>query len=407
MAYEPPPSSSEQEHEPQQPIGEPDAGIPVRDLWLDDTWGRQSADPESAAQPGARDAAAEERARRRQAPRRPSSQKTLAERVTALRGSKVAPTALVAVIALIAFVVWLVVSSGGSGSKSSSPASNQAVVLSFSGLQTIATTLHAPMFWVGTKPNSAYELTQTTDGKFLIRYVPNGTAAGAGGLSLTVGTYPVANAYNVARAAASQPSAVKVPVGGTNAIAFYGKNKPTSVYVTFPGVDDQIEVFAPSGALARRLVSQGRLKPVPGSLAPPDVRLLSAAGLRAYAASSAQPIFWAGPRQGVQYELTRKADGSTLVRYLPTGTELGDPTLQLTVGSYPIANAYGVTKGAAEAPGAVVIKLSGRGVGLYNGQRPSNVYVSRPSWGAQVEVFDPDATAARTLVSTEQIVQVK
>src|SRR5262249_54546404 len=149
---------------------------------------------------------------------------------------------------------------------------NAPVVLSSSGLQTVATTLHAPMFWAGTKPSSEYELTQTSDGKFFIRYVPSGTAAGAAGSYMTIGTYPLANAYKVARAAASAPTAVRVAAPG-NAIAFYGKNKPTSVYVTYPGLDDQIEVYAPSPVTARRIVARGAIASVPGSPAPPDVKL--------------------------------------------------------------------------------------------------------------------------------------
>jgi hypothetical protein len=262
------------------------------------------------------------------------------------------------------------------------------------------------MFWAGTKPNSAYELTQTGDGKFIIRYVPNGTAAGAAGAYVTVGTYPLAGAFKVARAAASAPTAVRVSAPG-NAIAFYGKTKPTSVYVTYPGLDNQIEVYAPSAVTARRIVSRGAIVPVPGSVAPPDVKLLTATGLRAYAAASQQPVFWIGPQRGVKYEVTRKGDGSTLVRYLPDNAQLGDPGLHLTVGSYPIANAYAVTVGAAKAPGAVRVKVPAPGVALYNDQRPSNIYVSRPSWNSQVELFDPDPVNARTLVSSDQVVQVK
>src|SRR5262249_46285537 len=147
--------------------------------------------------------------------------------------------------------------------------------------------------------------------------------------------------------------------------------------------------------------------PVPGSVAPPEVKVLTAAGLRAYAAASQQPVFWIGPQGGVKYEVTHRADGSTLIRYLPGDAQLGDPGLHLAVGSYPIANAYAVTVGAAKAPGAVRVKVPAPGVALYNGQRPTNIYVSRPSWNSQVELFDPDPANARSLVSTDQIVQVK
>src|SRR4051812_45364154 len=45
---------------------------------------------------------------------------------------------------------------------------------------------------------------------------------------------------------------------------------------------------------------------------------VSPSGLRTLASAVNQPIYWAGPQSGRQYELTRATDGRVWVRYLPS-----------------------------------------------------------------------------------------
>ncbi len=47
--------------------------------------------------------------------------------------------------------------------------------------------------------------------------------------------------------------------------------------------------------------------------------------LRSFAESASSPVYWAGPKEGFTYELTRTTDGRVYVRYLPEGTAVGDP----------------------------------------------------------------------------------
>jgi hypothetical protein len=46
-------------------------------------------------------------------------------------------------------------------------------------------------------------------------------------------------------------------------------------------------------------------------------QIVSRDGLTDFAASAGYPVFWAGPRAGVRYELTLADGGRTYVRYLP------------------------------------------------------------------------------------------
>jgi len=45
-------------------------------------------------------------------------------------------------------------------------------------------------------------------------------------------------------------------------VAFYSKALPGNIYLAFPGVNEQVEVFDPSAALARRTVAAGRIRQV-------------------------------------------------------------------------------------------------------------------------------------------------
>ena len=93
-----------------------------------------------------------------------------------------------------------------------------------------------------------------------MRYLPRGTKAGANMPALTVGTYVVPDAFSVTKQQAKGAASVEVPVTG-GAVAFYGRNAPTSVYVAFPGHNVQVEVYDPAGH-ATSLVTSGKIVPV-------------------------------------------------------------------------------------------------------------------------------------------------
>lgn len=128
-------------------------------------------------------------------------------------------------------------------------------------LKKLAAARGRPIYWAGTRPRTTYELTNVPGGRVYIRYLPRGVKVGATKPYLTVATYPLARAFADTRAAANRSNGVKVPIKG--GIAFYTKARPTSVYVAFPGVDEQMEVFHPSARSARALVTSGRIRPVP------------------------------------------------------------------------------------------------------------------------------------------------
>ena len=107
-----------------------------------------------------------------------------------------------------------------------------------------------------------YEVTQTSDGRIYVRYLPAGVKVGdARPDYLTVGTYPVTGALAKLKATTAKSGAesIKLPRGG---LASIDKSTPTSVYVAYPGSDSQVEVYDPAAAQARTVVTSGRLVPL-------------------------------------------------------------------------------------------------------------------------------------------------
>jgi hypothetical protein len=123
--------------------------------------------------------------------------------------------------------------------------------------------------------------------------------------------------------------------------------------------------------------------------------LVSQTRLEELASSNAEPLYWAGPRNGFSYELTRTADGRTYVRYLPRGVRAGDPRAEfLTVGTYEHPNAFADLKRAGTRPGAVAAKLDHGGVLVFSTGRPRSVYFGYPGQNVQIEVYAPAGSSA-------------
>ncbi len=133
----------------------------------------------------------------------------------------------------------------------------------------------------------------------------------------------------------------------------------------------------------------------------------SVADLQEEAASSDQPIFWAGERAGFSYELTKTPQG-TFVRYLPQGVDAGDPRPNfLTVATYDLPNGYARVQAASRRPGARRRNIANGGVVLVNSRRPSSVYVAYPRGRYQIEVYDPSPGRALDLAASGEIQQVR
>lgn len=111
-------------------------------------------------------------------------------------------------------------------------------------------------------PGETYEVTRTKDGSVYIRYLPQGVPVGVKRPDyLTIGTYPQKRALAILKATAAKNRVPTMNLDG-GGLAFVDKKHPTSVYVAYPNVDVQVEVYDPAPARARQLVASGQIAPV-------------------------------------------------------------------------------------------------------------------------------------------------
>jgi hypothetical protein len=296
--------------------------------------------------------------------------------------------------------IWL--GTRDEGNHSSATTTN-VVPISPSGLQTLVGALHRPIYWAGEQAGKTYELTQSAKGDIYVRYLPPDAKIGATQPYLTVGTYPVANALGLIAKGARQAGSVRVPFKA--GAAYYASKDPNSVYLAVPGSNYEIEVFDPSPAEARRLVTSGKIVAVAAAAAQgPKAALVSPAQLASDAKKLGHPLYWVGSKAGTAYEFS-VAPNRTYVRYLPSGAKAGANVAALTVGTYVVPNAFSVTQRQAKKPGAVEVPVTGGAVAFYGKNAPTSVYLAFPGKNVQIEVYDPAGHAA-SLVTSGKVVPV-
>jgi hypothetical protein len=131
---------------------------------------------------------------------------------------------------------------------------------------------------------------------------------------------------------------------------------------------------------------------------------ISVKGLRTLAALGI-PIYWAGERPGITYELTKTGDNRVFVRYLPAGVPIGSGKRYLTIGTYPVSHAFLITSRLAARSGSDPVEIGKDGVAF--SKSPESVLLAHRGSGAQVEVYDPTPGRARDLVTSKQVTAVK
>lgn len=166
---------------------------------------------------------------------------------------------VVVVAAIIAFAV------GGNDSKSSSngsqaaPANPAAIPnLTPDTLKASVAATGRTVYWAGPETDNTYVLQTLANGQTTVRYVPKGgNADEANAVYRVIGSYPIKGAFDVTKKAAEDPNSTLV-TNSDGSIVVYNKSKTTNVYVAFPGVDVQIEIYDPSGQ-ALALATSGRV----------------------------------------------------------------------------------------------------------------------------------------------------
>lgn len=158
-------------------------------------------------------------------------------------------------LAAILLVVWLV-----SGDDDDSPsASGEAQVVSAEELEEAVEDEAEPVYWAGEEEGTELELSQPEAGRTYVRYLTDGAEAGDERAEfLTVGTYVQPGASEALRRQAKESDGVIGTAPG-DAVVYFNRNQPASVYLAYPGVDVQIEVFDPNFTRALQLVNSGQI----------------------------------------------------------------------------------------------------------------------------------------------------
>ena len=134
-------------------------------------------------------------------------------------------------------------------------ATGEALALKLLALRAIAR--RTPFYWAGARQSTTYEL--TPGGRIFVRYLSGGAKVGDRRAKfLTIATYPAANAFAQIKSVANKKGIVtlELPHGG---LAVLNPKRPTSVYLGYPGVAYQVEVFSPKLGEARSLVEHGEI----------------------------------------------------------------------------------------------------------------------------------------------------
>jgi hypothetical protein len=168
------------------------------------------------------------------------------------------------VLAVAMLVVWLTSgdddSSQGNSDQRKSRVSQKAKVVSVDALRTAAA--QEPIYWAGARQGARLELSRPEAGRTFVRYLTEGAEPGNRDPDyLTVGTYASTNPAAKLRRQGKEPGGVLGTAPG-GAVVYFNRSEPLSVYVAFPGVDAQIEVYDPAFNQALRLVNSGQIVPV-------------------------------------------------------------------------------------------------------------------------------------------------
>lgn len=169
---------------------------------------------------------------------------------------------VIAVALLAGFLIWLLLVRGDddSGTTEAEPLARTAV--SRAELAALAEEVGHPIYWAGPEKGDRLEVARNTEGETFLRYLTGGAAPGdRSERFLTIGTYPFPGAEARLEELAQDEGSLtnSTPDGG---FVLTNESNPTSVYIAYPGIDLQIEVYDPDPERAFKVATSGDVVPV-------------------------------------------------------------------------------------------------------------------------------------------------
>jgi hypothetical protein len=112
------------------------------------------------------------------------------------------------------------------------------------------------MYWIGPKKGFHYEFTRTTKNLIYVRYLPKGVKAGKKPAQLLiVGTYPMDHAY----ARLKRGAKGRVVAGKNGSIVWVRTDDPKSVYIAWPHIPYEVEIYYPNASKAAKIAESGQV----------------------------------------------------------------------------------------------------------------------------------------------------
>lgn len=139
------------------------------------------------------------------------------------------------------------------------------VCLTESELKSIISENDIQAYWTGPIKDATYSLNSSAAGQVFIRYVPKGQECDDVRPNFRViATYEESDAFATTESAGTTADGVSL-LNADGSIVYFNKNVPTNIYVAYPGIDYQIEIYDPDPKEAVSLATtQGKLQLIKG-----------------------------------------------------------------------------------------------------------------------------------------------
>jgi hypothetical protein len=170
--------------------------------------------------------------------------------------------AAIAIGVVMAVVVWLLLRGGGHAPKPATAARPHVATMTAAQLHALPGEVGHPIYWAGPQRGDIYEVTWAPKGNVFVRYLTPGAPIDTPSQKfLVVATYPESSAYALAQKGSRIKGALVLHLAN-GGLGVSQAKIPHSVYVAYPGLPVLIEVYAPSPAFVRRLVTSAQITPV-------------------------------------------------------------------------------------------------------------------------------------------------
>jgi hypothetical protein len=166
-------------------------------------------------------------------------------------------------VVLAVGVAGSLILAGASGAKGGPPPPTTTaiapVLLNTPQLKAEAKLVGQPFYWAGWEKGYTYEFRRTTRNDIFVRYLPHGVPAGDPGRKyLIVATYPLRGAFAELKRYAHGKD---VP-GPHGSILYVNPSDSRSVFIAFPHVNYEIEIYDHQSSVALAVAQSGKVQPV-------------------------------------------------------------------------------------------------------------------------------------------------